>query len=141
MKIIARDRHDPLVIAVAREHLTAEREEAWIWQAIIFEENGLLNLFEGPGDAAADTPAAAHIGLRIVAPHLTGPVHRFDDSAGFGAKLVLTGTPGAGCVGDNQQLPGTGLAYGRKGAGGDVRAIENQEDDGRSHSLGDPLGD
>ena len=57
------DVHDLLIVPVAFQQLLAERKEGGAWQAIILQENALLDVVEDPVDATCHAFSQTEVGF------------------------------------------------------------------------------
>ena len=105
LEVVATDAPHPCVVAVALQQGGAVVEEVRMGNAVILEDDALLNLLEEPGDGTADAKSAAlvHIGVKLM--DLTGPVDlRIDHRAGGGNLLGFAGTLGVGAVAGHKNV-------------------------------------
>ena len=131
LKVVAADHADSLVVTIAFQQLLAETEKAGIWQAIIFQNNGLFHLLEYPIYSGRNTPLAAQIHLRKISQNFTVPVHTIDDSSGSCDLLGFPGTIGPWAIAHDQQFWRSGSGYFRKNHFGRIRPVEDDKRDRR----------
>jgi hypothetical protein len=106
-EVVSRNMHHPFIIAVSLQQLLAKAKERRMWDTIVFQNNGLLDLTENPRETCGWTPPAAQIYLRIILYYFTLPIHPLDNGTGGSASLSFTWFFRARAVGDDEQSSGT----------------------------------
>jgi hypothetical protein len=82
LKVISTDHTDALILTKSLQQFRAKWKERLIRQAIIFQNDRLLDLLENPVKPARDAPFATQIIFRKVSKHLARPVNTIQDRAG-----------------------------------------------------------
>jgi hypothetical protein len=118
-------------VAVPLEQGLAVGEERSNREAIVLQDDGLLDRFEDPVEAGRHPPPAAHVLGGVVLEHPAVPVHPLDDGAGLCALLRLARAAGTGPVGDHQECRRLRPRDGGENLLRHVGAVEDQEGDGR----------
>src|SRR5215468_8255914 len=92
-------------------------------------------MLEDPGDTAGRSMPTSEIDIGIVFDQFTIPIDAFNNRPRGLAFLYVTGLIWPGTISDNKKLGGLCLGYLTKGALGQIRAIENDQSNGRLHRF------
>ena len=86
-RIVSRDHHDAVIVAIALEQFRAVGEERRIGKDVVLEDDAFLDLREEPLESPRNGLATAEVLLAEERLYLTGPVDVTDDFSRGGAFL------------------------------------------------------
>ncbi len=135
-EVVAGDRPDALVVAVAVEQLVAVVEEARVRDAVVLEHDRILGPIEDPVEAARHPPPDPEVLGGEVGLDLAVPVDAFDQRPRPRAGLAVAGMIGAGRVGEDQQPRRAGAAHRLEHPRGQIGAPEDRDRDRRPDRAG-----
>lgn len=118
---------------ISVEQFIAEGEERIGRRSVILEKDSGLFPFKDIVDPTRDTAAAAKVLLPKEGMYRAGPVDRLNDSPGLGAEEGVSLVTGA--VGNDIQSRGGGPTDGLEDKAGQIRTIEDKEDNGMSNQV------
>ena len=136
LEVVAADAPHPRVVAVALQQGGAVGEEVGMGNAVVLQNDALLNLIEKPGDGAAHPQAAALVHVGIEALDLAGPIDLvLDHRAGGGHLLGFAGALGVGAVAGHIQAGGRHRTDGVNHLAQGVGAAPGDQEEGGVHAL------
>lgn len=126
-------RHDPFIIFVPFEKFVAEGEETLVGEAVIFEDNTVIDLREKPGYCGTYRILTSQILLTEQGFYFTVPVDFECDVPGLFTKFLIFRAVCPGTVCSNKQTPRSCNPYLVKYSLCRIRAVEYEEQDRGGH--------
>lgn len=118
---------------ISVEQFIAEGEECIGRRSVILEKDSGLFPFKDIVDPTRDTAATAKVLLPKEGMYRAGPVDRLNDGSGLGAEEGVSLVTGA--VGNDVKGCGSGPTDGIEDKAGQIRAIEDKEDNRMSNQA------
>jgi hypothetical protein len=118
------------LVAIALEQLLAVDEERGVGDAVVLDEDRLVDLREDPVDPALDVGVETPVGLRESPVDLAGPADVAEELADLRAESFVVRVARPRAVGDHEQLLWSRLPDRGQAAPGQLRTVENEHDDG-----------
>lgn len=107
LKVISTNTPHARVVAVAIQQGGAVGEEVGMGNAVVLQDDSLLDLLEKPIDGAANAKTAALIHIGVEALNLAGPVDLLLDHLPSGCHLLgFAGALGVGAIASHEQARG-----------------------------------
>jgi hypothetical protein len=129
-KIAASDRADPSIILVPIQQLLAESEKRRMRDAVVFEYDRPVYLFENPVKAGRDPSPDAKVDIRKVGADIAGPVDPLDQHTHVGTSFHVIRPIGTWTVSDHEELPRPRRRDRGQNRPRMLRSVEDDEGDG-----------
>src|SRR5271157_3789527 len=103
LEVVSGNHHDALVVSEPLEQLLAVGEERRVGDAIVLQNDRLLDLLKHPIDPGRDATGTPEVDRGILALHLARPVDLLRNCASGCARFCLIGKTGPSAIGHDQQ--------------------------------------
>ena len=104
LEVISANRNNSLVISIAIKQVFAKRKKAWLWEAIVLENNRLLDVLKNPFQSASNSIFASHVFSGVIREYFARPIDGFNDLTRCGDSLFLSSVIRTGCVTYHKKL-------------------------------------
>ena len=123
-RIVSRDHHDAVIVAITLKQLRAVGEERRVRQDVVLQDDAFLDLREEPFERSRDGLAATEVLLAEERLYLAGSVGMADDFPHGGAFLCLAWNVRTRCIRGDEELCGPSRANRLEHSGSCVRRLK-----------------
>jgi hypothetical protein len=102
LEIVPANHSDQRILLIAQEQFSTEGKKAGVRQAVILQDDSLLDLRKNPIQALGHAPAAAKIFLSETQSQIARPIHILDNLPNLFASTVVLRTICPGTICHNQ---------------------------------------